>query len=216
MGKTPSPWNWVEELAPTPPTQQVVVVGAGTHTSAHAVLPGRVRPLPTPSRGELPASRRDLNAGVLAPMAPDTGANASVRTVSPPSRGQTDVQVKGQSKGGALVGTVSPASAQSAPALGGRKLAVIVFNFANDTRQPWTPGVVRQRVFTNSDSTSAFFREESHDQLWLTGKTGNLDGDVYGYYRSRPPTQRATTRVGRARPRPWRRPTASPPANTST
>jgi hypothetical protein len=98
------------------------------------------------------------------------------------SPGHTDVQVKGQSKGGALVGTVSPASAQSAPALGGRKLAVIVFNFANDTRQPWTPGVVRQRVFTNSDSTSAFFREESYNQLWLTGKTGNPDGDVYGYY----------------------------------
>ena len=96
--------------------------------------------------------------------------------------GQNDVHVKGQSMGGALVGTVSPASAQIAPALGGRKLAVIVFNFATDMRQPWTPAVVRQRVFTTSDSTSAFFREESYNQLWLTGKTGNLDGDVYGYY----------------------------------
>jgi hypothetical protein len=96
--------------------------------------------------------------------------------------GNTEVQMEDQTKGGPVVGTVTPASAQSAPALGGRKLAVIVFNFANDTRQPWTPAVVRQRVFTNSDSTSAFFREESYDQLWLTGKTGNLDGDVYGYY----------------------------------
>jgi hypothetical protein len=96
--------------------------------------------------------------------------------------GQTDVEVEDEGKGGPLVGTVSPASVQSAPTLGGRKLAVIVFNFANDTRQPWTTAVVRQRVFTNSDSTSAFFKEESYDQLWLTGKTGNLDGDVYGYY----------------------------------
>jgi hypothetical protein len=96
--------------------------------------------------------------------------------------GQTDVQVKGQSKDGSLVGAVSPASAQSPPALGGRKLGVIIFNFATDVRQPWTPAVVRQRVFTNSDSTSAFFSEESYNQLWLTGKTGNLDGDVYGYY----------------------------------
>ncbi len=96
--------------------------------------------------------------------------------------GHTDVQVKDQSDGGTVVGTVTPASVQSAPALGGRKLAVIVFNFAKDTRQPWTPAVVRQRVFTNSDSTSAFFKEESYDQLWLTGSTGNPDGDVYGYY----------------------------------
>jgi Gametolysin peptidase M11 len=96
--------------------------------------------------------------------------------------GNTDVQMQDQTKGGPVVGSVSPASVQSAPALGGRKLAVIVFNFAGDTRQPWTPATVRQRVFTNSDSTSAFFREESHDQLWLTGRTGNLDGDVYGYY----------------------------------
>jgi Gametolysin peptidase M11 len=96
--------------------------------------------------------------------------------------GNTDVQVQDQTKGDPVVGSVSPASVQSAPALGGRRLAVIVFNFAGDTRQPWTPATVRQRVFTNSDSTSAFFREESHDQLWLTGRTGNLDGDVYGYY----------------------------------
>ena len=48
--------------------------------------------------------------------------------------GHTDVQVEDQSEGGPVVGTVTPASVQSAPALGGRKLAVIVFNFANDQK----------------------------------------------------------------------------------
>ena len=38
-----------------------------------------------------------------------------------------------------MVGAVQPASLAATPALGGRKTAVIVFNFADDTRQPWTP-----------------------------------------------------------------------------
>jgi Gametolysin peptidase M11/Penicillin-Binding Protein C-terminus Family len=96
--------------------------------------------------------------------------------------GQTRVTVAGSREAGAIVGEVRPASSGPASLAGGRKLAVIVFNFAADSRQPWTPATVRQRVFTGGDSTSAFFREESHDGLWLTGRTGNLDGDVYGYY----------------------------------
>ena len=96
--------------------------------------------------------------------------------------GHNSVEVTGRREDGTVVGAVKPASLAATPALGGRKTAVIVFNFADDTRRPWTPAVVRQRVFTNADSTSAFFREESHDQLWLTGRTGNLNGDVYGYY----------------------------------
>ena len=48
---------------------------------------------------------------------------------------------------------------------------------------------MRQRVFTNSTSTSAFFREESHNQFWLAGKTGNTDGDVYGWYTLDTPEQ---------------------------
>ena len=96
--------------------------------------------------------------------------------------GHNRVEVTGEQRGETVVGSVQPASPAAVPALGGRKLAVIVVNFADDTRQPWTPAVVRQRIFTGVDSTSAFFREESHEQLWLTGKTGNLDGDVYGYY----------------------------------
>ena len=96
--------------------------------------------------------------------------------------GDADVSVRGPRRGGAVVGAVSAGSVQAAPALGARKLAVIVFNFSADTREPWTLADVRGRVFTNANSTSEFFQEESHGQLWLSGKSGNLDGDVYGWY----------------------------------
>jgi Gametolysin peptidase M11 len=96
--------------------------------------------------------------------------------------GATRVRLEGRRQGGALVGVARSASARAAPVLGGRKLAVIALNFSADTRQPWTTGQVRQRIFTDADSTSAFFAEESHNQLWLTGKSGNRDGDVYGWY----------------------------------
>ena len=99
--------------------------------------------------------------------------------------------------------------------MGGRKLAVIVFNFSADPREPWTLADVRGRVFTNANSTSEFFQEESHGQLWLSGKSGNLDGDVYGWYTLDPPPP-ATTRRGPAPPTPRPPRTASVPASTST
>src|SRR3954462_3467931 len=65
---------------------------------------------------------------------------------------------------------------------GARKTAVILINFAGtDTTTPWTPDQVRQRVFTNSNSASAFYREESYGDVWLEGND-RVDGDVYGWY----------------------------------
>jgi hypothetical protein len=84
--------------------------------------------------------------------------------------------------GPGLVGPVTASLPQAAPTLGGRKTAVIAFNFVSDLREPWTPALIEQSIFTGANSTSAFFREESYDKLWLAGKTGNLDGDVYGWY----------------------------------
>jgi hypothetical protein len=96
--------------------------------------------------------------------------------------GHNTVEVTGRREAGSVVGPAHLVSAPASPLLGARKTAVIAVNFADDASQPWTPAQLRQRVFTNSDSTSAFFREESHGQVWLTGRTGNLNGDVYGYY----------------------------------
>jgi len=121
----------------------------------------------------------------------DTGdGSVTVLPTSLPALAPEDatVTVRGQDDDGRLVGGVTAASPEAAPTLGGRKVAVIAVNFASDTRQPWTTEVVRERMFTGAESTSAFFREESYDQLWLTGRTGNLDGDVYGYYTLDTPT----------------------------
>jgi M6 family metalloprotease-like protein len=93
------------------------------------------------------------------------------------------VVVRGRRAGSAIRGTVRPRGIAHAATVanGARKTAVILINFASDTRQPWTSDYVRQRVFTATDSTNAFYVEESGGNVSLTGKTRS-DGDVYGWY----------------------------------
>src|SRR3954447_15953813 len=70
---------------------------------------------------------------------------------------------------------------------GKRTTAVILLNFTSDTRTPWTPAFVRQRVFTDPDSVSAFYEEESYGDVSLTGELHD-DGDVFGWYTIGVPT----------------------------
>jgi Gametolysin peptidase M11/Bacterial Ig domain len=98
------------------------------------------------------------------------------------------VAIDDKDPGAGVAGPVTAAAPQAAPALGGRKTAVIAFNFLPAASQPWSIAEIRNRVFLNSNSTSAFFAEESYGALWLTGKSGNLNGDVYGWYTLPPPT----------------------------
>ena len=72
---------------------------------------------------------------------------------------------------GKLVATVPP---------GPRKTAVILVQFNSDA-PPWTPGEVRQRVFTDSDSTNAYYEDDSYGGVSLVGKN-SPEGDVYGWY----------------------------------
>lgn len=96
---------------------------------------------------------------------------------------QAEVKVDDEQPGPGVVGPVTASLPQAVPTPGGRKTAVIAFNFASaPTSQPWTVAQIRQNIFIGASSTSTFFREESYGQLWLTGRTGNLDGDVYGWY----------------------------------
>jgi hypothetical protein len=115
----------------------------------------------------------------------DTGSQTlDVLPTSLPALSPEDdsVAIDDQDPGAGVAGPVTAASPQAAPALGARKTAVIAFNFPSDTRTPWTIPTIRSSIFTAANSTSAFFREESYNQLWLAGKAGNLDGDVYGWY----------------------------------
>ena len=62
-----------------------------------------------------------------------------------------------------------------------RTLAVVLLNFRNDDRQPIDVEEVRRRVFLDSDSTRAFFREQSYGLVDLVGRSGP-QGEVFGWY----------------------------------
>ena len=69
----------------------------------------------------------------------------------------------------------------TASATGAHKVAVLMFNFSNDTRQPYTSDQLRSAVFTGTTSANAYLQEASHGLLSLTGKLRS-DGDVFGWY----------------------------------
>jgi chitodextrinase len=56
-----------------------------------------------------------------------------------------------------------------------KRVAVLLFNFRNDTRQPYTPAFAAGVMFTNANSVSNYFAEESYGQFAVTG-------DVFGWY----------------------------------
>src|SRR5207302_3193973 len=66
-------------------------------------------------------------------------------------------------------------TAPTTPATGARKVAVVLFNFSNDTTQPYTPAFVGGVAFTNTNSVAAYYAENSWGQL-------TLNGDVFGWY----------------------------------
>ena len=56
-----------------------------------------------------------------------------------------------------------------------KKVAVLLFNFRNDTRQPYTPAFAAGVMFTNANSVANYFAEESYGQF-------GVNGDVFGWY----------------------------------
>ena len=62
-----------------------------------------------------------------------------------------------------------------------RTVGVFLLNFKNDDRQPITVEEARRRIFTDPDSTRAFYQEQSYGLLNLVGKAGP-QGDVFGWY----------------------------------
>jgi hypothetical protein len=63
-----------------------------------------------------------------------------------------------------------------------RKLAVFLFNFANDDRQPISIEDARRKVFTDRNSVRAFHKEQSFGFVDLAGKIDPVNGDVFGWY----------------------------------
>jgi|GEM_PF-2412784 len=61
-----------------------------------------------------------------------------------------------------------------------KKVAIIAFNFTNNTTQPLTTAEIKARVFTNTNSTNAHYKETSYGQWEIQGRD-TPTGDVYGW-----------------------------------
>jgi len=69
------------------------------------------------------------------------------------------------------------------PRLTARKVAVLMFNFTNNTSQPITAATARGVVYTNTNSVDNYYKEISYDIRSVIGKN-DVDGasDVYGWF----------------------------------
>jgi Gametolysin peptidase M11 len=74
--------------------------------------------------------------------------------------------------GGTLQAT---GSASVAAATGTKTVAVLLFNFSDDQRQPWTAPTVRNVVFDGATSVNAYYQDASYGKL-------SVSGDVYGWF----------------------------------
>ena len=61
------------------------------------------------------------------------------------------------------------------PAIKEARIAIILFNFQNDRSEPESQESMLQKTFTDRSSAANFYKENSLQQL-------NMTGDVYGYY----------------------------------
>lgn len=62
-----------------------------------------------------------------------------------------------------------------------KKVAVFLFNFHDDVREPYSLDYARGVYFTNANSVNAYYQEASFAQWDLQGKI-RPDGDVYGWF----------------------------------
>ena len=89
------------------------------------------------------------------------------------------VRASGVRRGKALAvsGSVQPSGPTNAvaAATGTKSVAVLLFNFTGDTREPWTTTGVRNVVFDGAGSVNAYYQDASYGQM-------SVSGDVFGWY----------------------------------
>lgn len=94
------------------------------------------------------------------------------------------VTVRGHRAGHFIEGRVARrggARLHAATATGNHSVAVVLLNFATDTREPWSSSDVKTQILTGPASSAAFYDEQSHGDV-------TLSGDVYGWYTIDAPT----------------------------
>ncbi|GEM_PF-2031083 len=102
----------------------------------------------------------------------------------PAPRPGSKIKVKGNKKDGVLaVGNdgFQVSSQLSVTTPGPKKVAVILINFQNNAIQPYTVVDAKSSIFTAPDSSNAYYKEASFNQLSLEGKE-QIEGDVFGWY----------------------------------
>jgi hypothetical protein len=62
-----------------------------------------------------------------------------------------------------------------------KRVAVVLFNFSNDTSQPIDPARAKELVFSGTTSSNAFYQEVSYGSRSLVGVV-DVTGDVFGWY----------------------------------
>lgn len=126
--------------------------------------------------GDTPTKPVGVGAGIdtgIAGLVPLEQADASVQALA-----GRKVRATGERRGAVFAaggGVQAAGDATTASVTGTKTVAVVLFNFPNDTRQPWTHDTVRGVVFDNTNSVDEYLRDASYGQLALTG-------DVYGWY----------------------------------
>ncbi|HYI75245.1 MAG TPA: hypothetical protein VEW90_08235 [Gaiellaceae bacterium] len=118
----------------------------------------------------------DVGAGVdttVAGVVPLEAAGEDVQKLA-----GRKVRAHGEKHNGVFAATgglQATTEATTAAVSGPKSVAVLLFNFSNNTAQPWTPAYVRGVVFDNSNSVDEYLQDASYGQL-------SLNGDVYGWY----------------------------------
>jgi Gametolysin peptidase M11 len=70
---------------------------------------------------------------------------------------------------------LGPTSPAGGGATGAKRVAVVLFNFSNDSSEPYAPAYAESIAFSNANSVAAYYAETSWEQL-------TISGDVYGWY----------------------------------
>lgn len=97
---------------------------------------------------------------------------------------EADVLVAGDASGVEAVGVLPMDMRPTATGTTTKKVAVILFNFSNNSNKPYTTSQVRALTYTNtppSYSVNAYYQENSFGKIRIEGKLAP-DGDVYGWY----------------------------------
>lgn len=95
-----------------------------------------------------------------------------------------DVELSGTRTGGSIAvvayrelpdGSASTDSGSTVAAAQNKNVAVLMFNFRNDVRQPYTSAFAAGVMFSNANSVANYFAESSYGQMAMTGQ-------VFGWY----------------------------------